>query len=213
MMERLLEQHRKTWDRLHLKGYPGYTEYPRVHELLVNLPVGWLDTKKVLLDIGCGKGFWMEIISSMVSEVHGVDISPEAIRLAEKRLEGLDNTHLYVTKGNALAMFGENRFDLIYSVATFQHIPRKATFDYLVESKRVLKAGGLLVFQVITRWNPELNQGDIGFIKREETIGYTDRQLTDLVSKSGLSVVSLRLQRLRGRASERCGWYWVVCRK
>lgn len=212
-MEKMLDQHRGIWDRLHRERYPGYTTHPRLNELLVNLPADWLDKNKVLLEIGCGKGHWMELFSSMVQEVHGVDISPEVIGMARRRLAHLDNVYFYVTEGASLEMFKADQIDMIYSVATFQHIPRQVTLRYLVESRRVLEPSGFVVFQVITRWNPELNQGDIGLIEKETTIGYTQRQLEDLTNKSGLSLVSINLQKLKGRARQRCGWYWVVATK
>ncbi|TSA57001.1 class I SAM-dependent methyltransferase [bacterium] len=211
--EDILSNNRLVWDRIHLEGYHGYTTYPRLNELIINLPIGWLNKNQVLLEIGCGVGHFMEAFAPMVREVHGVDISEKALKLGAKRLSHLKNAYFHVTKGNELSAFQDATFDLVYSVACFQHIPKKITCDYLKEAFRVLKPLGLLVFQVITYHDPQINLLDITLIEKEKTIGYSREQIVQMVNENGLSLESINYQKLKCEAKKRAAWFWTVCKK
>ncbi|MBA7595167.1 2-methoxy-6-polyprenyl-1,4-benzoquinol methylase [subsurface metagenome] len=216
-MEAILENNREVWNNLHKKGYRGYrkTEHAdqKLNALTRNLPKGWLDEDKALLEIGCGVGHWMEELSSMVLSVHGVDISKVAVEFGRIRLYNLNNVFFHVTKGNELSMFDNDFFHLVYSFGLFQHIPRQATADYLKEAYRVLKVNGLLVFQVTTYFDSKLNQKDIGLIQRYETIGHTEKQLKQMVSASNLTLEAINRQRLTSKHKNWSAWLWAVCRK
>ena len=155
----------------------------------------------------------MEAFATMVREVHGVDISEEALKLGAERLYHLKNVYFHVTKGNELSMFQDATFDLVYSVACFQHIPKQATCDYLKETSRVLKPLGLLVFQVITYHDPQINLLDVALIEREKTIGYSREQIVQMVNCSGLSIEAINYQQLKCEARKRAAWFWTVCKK
>lgn len=101
------------------------------------------------LEIGCGPGRLMRPMSRHFAEIHGVDVSDEMIRLAEERLRGTPNAHPHHSSGSDLARFPDETFDFVYSYAVFQHIPsREVVFNYLRESRRVLKTGGILRCQI-----------------------------------------------------------------
>ena len=101
------------------------------------------------LEIGCGPGRLRRPLSRHFAEIHGVDVSDEMIRLAERKLVNVPNAMPRVTEGTDLAIYPDEFFDFVYSFAVFQHIPRRdPVFSYLTESRRVLKPGGILRFQV-----------------------------------------------------------------
>src|SRR6266542_6703817 len=101
------------------------------------------------LEIGCGPGRLMRPLSRNFSEIHGVDVSDQMIRLAEERLRDTPNAHPHHSSGCDLSMFPDEKFDFVYSYAVFQHIPsREVVFKYLREARRVLKTGGILRCQV-----------------------------------------------------------------
>lgn len=191
-MKELLENHRQVWDEAHAAGYGGYSKFneARMRWVLSLLPEGFLTRKSVVLDLGCGAGNWMKRISPFVGEVHGVDISPEAIKIAKNRLKEYDNVKFYVNDGHTLNLFDDNIFNLVYSFWTFQHIPREITLNYLRESRRVLKKGGLILFQVESYDDPSRNVGDIDYLRgKTEQIGYTLKDLSDITKNSGLKIV------------------------
>ena len=101
------------------------------------------------LEIGCGPGRLMKPLSQRFGEIHGVDVSDEMARLARERLRGIPHAHVHATNGAELAQFADDSFDLVYSYAVFQHIPsRDVVMEYLRETHRVLKPGGLARIQL-----------------------------------------------------------------
>jgi SAM-dependent methyltransferase len=96
------------------------------------------------LEIGCGPGRLMKLLSRHFGEIHGVDVSDEMIRLARERLRDISHAHAHATSGASLTQFANESFDFVYSYAVFQHIPsRDVVLEYMSETRRVLKPGGI----------------------------------------------------------------------
>lgn len=108
-----------------------------------------LRCRDAALEIGCGPGRLMRPMSRHFTEIHGVNVSDEMIRLARERLTGVANAFPHHGSGSDLSIFPDARFDFVYSYAVFQHIPsREVVFHYLDEAWRVLKPGGVLRCQI-----------------------------------------------------------------
>jgi SAM-dependent methyltransferase len=91
----------------------------------------------------------MRPLSHHFTEIHGVDVSDEMIKLAREQLLDTPNAHPHHSSGSDLAQFPAEKFDFVYSFAVFQHIPsRDVVFNYLREARRVLKTGGILRCQM-----------------------------------------------------------------
>lgn len=100
------------------------------------------------LEIGCGPGRLMRAMSGHFDEIIGVDVSDEMIALARENLRGA-NAQVHLTSGADLAIFPGDHFDFVYSYVVFQHIPsREIVLNYLRETQRVLKPGGILRCQM-----------------------------------------------------------------
>ncbi len=112
------------------------------------------------LEIGCGPGRLMRPMSRHFVEIHGVDVSDEMIALAKEKLHDIPSAHPHATDGASLRQFEDEYFDFVYSYAVFQHIPsRDVVFEYLKETHRVLKSGGLarLQFNGLPRINDQFD--------------------------------------------------------
>ncbi len=112
---------------------------------LARLPAG----EKRALEVGCGPGRLMLPMSRHFTEIHGVDISGEMVKLARENLADVPHAHVQQTEGSDLRMFSSDFFDFVYSYAVFQHIPsRDVVLSYLREISRVLKPGGISCVQL-----------------------------------------------------------------
>jgi len=70
------------------------------------------------------------------------------VRLAQRNLAGVAHAHVHAVDGTNLARFAGESFDFVYSYAVFQHIPsREVVLNYLKETRRVLKTGGIARLQ------------------------------------------------------------------
>jgi ubiquinone/menaquinone biosynthesis C-methylase UbiE len=101
-----------------------------------------------VLEIGCGTGRIMQHLAGRYREVHGIDISSDMVEQGTRRLAHLANLHLHHGNGYDLEPFADESFDLVYSALVFQHMPKTIAYNYLLETRRVLRPGGLLRLQV-----------------------------------------------------------------
>jgi ubiquinone/menaquinone biosynthesis C-methylase UbiE len=128
----------------------GNTEIGRVIEYLQSLGLV-PDPTAAALDFGCGVGRLTRALSHHFRECWGVDISPTMVRLAREFNHDRDRCHFLLNESDDLGRFPEGNFGFIYTSIVLQHIERKLVERYLLEMIRVLKAGGIFVFQVPER--------------------------------------------------------------
>jgi SAM-dependent methyltransferase len=102
----------------------------------------------VVLEIGCGIGRVMEHLAGLYGEVHGIDISSEMVNEGRRRLGHLPNVHFHKGNGYDLEPFADESFGLVLSGFAFQHMPKTVAYNYFLETRRVLRPGGLFAFQV-----------------------------------------------------------------
>jgi SAM-dependent methyltransferase len=104
----------------------------------------FLGPDATVLDIGCGTGRVMEHLAPWCREVHGIDISERMVQGGRERLEHLPNVRFHHGNGYDLAGFEDGSFEVVYSIVALQHMPRTVAYNYLLESHRVLRQGGVL---------------------------------------------------------------------
>jgi ubiquinone/menaquinone biosynthesis C-methylase UbiE len=166
-----LERHRRDWDQLaevdplwailaapEARGgrwkldeffATGEAEIAQVLEVASRL--GYPRQYDRALDFGCGVGRLTTALGRRFGEAIGVDISQEMVTLA-RRLGSCENCRFEVNTSADLQQFPSASFDFIYSALVLQHLPRRELIEaYLGEFLRVLRPGGLAVFQVLSR--------------------------------------------------------------
>jgi ubiquinone/menaquinone biosynthesis C-methylase UbiE len=77
---------------------------------------------------------------------YGVDLSPAYVRVARRRLTEVAELSLAVENGEALP-FADAAFDVATSVYLFHELPRNARRNVVRELWRVVRPGGLVVFE------------------------------------------------------------------
>jgi 2-polyprenyl-6-hydroxyphenyl methylase/3-demethylubiquinone-9 3-methyltransferase len=161
------------------------------------------DPKNVkLIDSGCGGGFLAEAFAEDGADVYGLDLSANAVRTARDHAiqQGLG---LRVVNGRAECLpFASGVFDVVLMADVLEHLR-----DYpraLAESSRVLKPGGVLLYETVNRtlfsrmgtiWALEIV---LGKIPRHSHDWKMFIRPTELVK--ALEVCGLRNQALKGLA-------------
>jgi SAM-dependent methyltransferase len=126
----------------------GEAEIAQVLEVAYGL--GYPERYEQALDFGCGVGRLTNALARRFGEVIGIDISQEMITLA-RRLGSCENCRFELSTHPDLRQFPAASFDFVYSSLVLQHLPRRQlTLAYLGEFLRVLRPGGLTVFQVVS---------------------------------------------------------------
>lgn len=102
-----------------------------------------------LLDVGCGGALLTEEFARLKCKVTGMDPSHPTINTARQHAaeSGLDITYIHGF-GNGIP-FQENSFDLVSCCDVLEHIDNWQ--DTIEEIARVLKPGGLFLFDTINR--------------------------------------------------------------
>jgi SAM-dependent methyltransferase len=107
-----------------------------------------IDQTSPALDFGCGIGRLTRALAQYFSECVGVDISPTMIRLAQELNHHLPHCNFLLNEDAGLKSLRDNYFGFIYTSLVLQHIAKPCSHEYLAELIRVLKPGGVLIFQV-----------------------------------------------------------------
>lgn len=101
---------------------------------------------KDILEIGCGTGFYTELLKKKfpTSRIVSLDISEEMVKIAKKRVKAV---LFFVADGEEIGI--KRRFDLITSNSCFQwFFNLKAT---LLQYKELLKKEGEIIFSIFGR--------------------------------------------------------------
>ena len=131
-----------------------------------------------LLDVGCGTGSLLKALSGFGKELnlYGVDVSPEMIRAARRKLK--DEKHIELHEGSAADLpFESNSFDYVVCMNSLHHHPNPK--QSLFEMTRVLKPRGVMIVmdgfvdstvrKIFSRIaNVLRNEGKVQRFKREE---------------------------------------------
>ncbi|HEV3040711.1 MAG TPA: class I SAM-dependent methyltransferase [Candidatus Angelobacter sp.] len=141
------EKRNQRWDATEFFA-TGRREIELIMEYLRKLEIR-LDHSAPALDFGCGVGRLTRALTDDFPECWGVDISPTMIRLAEGFHTDKGKCRFVLNATADLPMFRDGFFGFIYSSIVFQHIGRKYVKNYLLELVRVLKPGGVFVFQIV----------------------------------------------------------------
>ncbi len=100
------------------------------------------------LDLGCGRGEWLELLAACGIAGRGVDLDEGMLRACRER-------HLDVERADALASLRalpDASLALVSAFHLVEHLPFALVQDIIAEARRVLRPGGLLIFETP---NPE----------------------------------------------------------
>jgi len=138
----------------HAAGSPGFFadldayHFEKLHHLLRLVDfAGWRD--RAVLDVGCGAGVEVVRFAKGGARVAGVDVSSQAVKLTRQNtLQQGVQAALAVADGEALP-FPDASFDFVYAHGVIQYAADDA--HVVAECHRVLRPGGMAMFQVYNR--------------------------------------------------------------
>jgi SAM-dependent methyltransferase len=125
--------------------------------------------RDLAVEIGPGLGRICRALRERFDRVVGIDVSAEMVEKA-RALVPDDGVEFVVGDGQSLAPIADDSADLVLTFTVFQHIPdAELIAGYVREVGRVLKPGGVFVFQWnstpgVTAWN--LRRAWLGFLQR-----------------------------------------------
>jgi ubiquinone/menaquinone biosynthesis C-methylase UbiE len=159
------------------------------------------------LDFGCGVGRLTQALAAYFPECWGVDISPTMISLAKEYSQDLPRCRFLLNEHDQLESLQDNYFGFIYTSIVLQHIAEQYSRGYITELVRVLKPGGVLIFQLPDslrlglvkklrvklglRSNIEAVLGKKSYVMEMHCI--QEAEVRELVQKFGGHVVDVRL--------------------
>jgi 2-polyprenyl-3-methyl-5-hydroxy-6-metoxy-1,4-benzoquinol methylase len=163
------------------------------------------------LDFGCGVGRLTRALGRRFETVTGVDVSPTMIEMAQRYASEAANCEFRLNPGADLHRFEEGSFDLVYSSITLQHVPAKAALGYVREFVRLLKPGGVAVFQLPTPRRITLKARVAAVLPRSwrskrhggiEMYGAPREQVLEAIAASGAEVLEVQPDVSAGAAWE-----------
>jgi SAM-dependent methyltransferase len=111
-----------------------------------------------MLEVGCGAGRMTASFARRFASVYALDISEEMQNLAKQHLAGFQNIHWVLGDGTNLSAIPTESVDFVFSYLVLQHLPAEAfAMAYVKEMLRVLKQGGMLLFQFNGAKHPTMN--------------------------------------------------------
>ncbi len=137
------------WDDMYKSGHYKQTwslEFPSP-ELIGVLMALEMPKGTKCLDVGCGSGADLEHLVEKGFDVTGLDISPVAINIVQKRLEA-KNLKAQLLVGDILNMsLGNEKFDFVTDRGCLHHIANEKRNIYADVIGKAIKPGGYLLIR------------------------------------------------------------------
>jgi ubiquinone/menaquinone biosynthesis C-methylase UbiE len=111
-----------------------------------------------MLELGCGIGRMTHCFAKRFNRVYAFDISPEMLRQARMIHQDRNNVLWLLSNGADLSCVDSSSMDFVFSYLVLQHLPKESlTLRYVQELIRVLRPGGVFLFQFNSGFDATMN--------------------------------------------------------
>jgi len=113
----------------------------------------YIHADSIVAEIGCATGYYAMHFSDKCRQYHGVDIVPGNIAVFQEKIRErkLENVRAEIGDATDLRGLGDQRFDVVLALGPMYHLPKEERERVIRESKRICKAGGIIVFAYINK--------------------------------------------------------------
>ena len=173
---------------------PPAKQYFRARKLAAALELGAFPSGAKLLEVGCSAGQFTLPLAGRGYDMTGVDLSPNAIEVAERRAAACGQVPAFLVRdAERLEGLADGVFDGVCSFSTLRYVPQLP--QALAEIRRVLKPEGRAVLDFPNRWCPWLYVKPwLGSERHPHDRWFTAAALRQLFAQAGF--VKIRIQPL-----------------
>jgi len=113
---------------------------------------------KCMLELGCGAGRMTASFAKRFELVYAFDLSHEMLSRARRMHTAKKNVLWLRSNGVDLSCVASDSIDFVFSYLVLQHLPEEAlALQYIREMLRVLRPGGVFLFQFNGGFEPTMN--------------------------------------------------------
>ena len=145
-----------------------------------------------VLDVGCGDGRFLGLLTDVVERKLGIDLSERAINLARAFRPDLDYRVCDVRDV-------EERFDVVTLIEVLEHVPDEIMTKFLNSVVERLRPGGSLLVSVPSKVMP--------FVKKHFR-HYDEELLRETLDRAGLPVDAVKIDFLVPQKPK--FWIWLI---
>ena len=159
-----LKKHKENWNNLAKENAPEWVvdtrktewdseEFFETGRILIEDLFDYLKENNIeyrrerVLDFGCGVGRLSQSLCQYFDFVDGTDISEEMVKQATTKNKFRDRCRYFTSDNERLDQIPNETYDVVFTYATLQHIEPYFVERYLKSFLRILKPGGILLFQ------------------------------------------------------------------
>ena len=135
-----------------LVNNPARALVQRFYEIPLLCRLGGSIENGRVLEVGCGRGAGLPLLLLKLGAayVYGIDLDPQQVARARKRLRGKYGERIDLRVASVAQLpFADASFDAVFDFGILHHVP--AWQSAVAEIGRVLKPGGTLFFEEVTR--------------------------------------------------------------
>ena len=171
---------------------PGAAHYfvARKVAMALKLCGDQLSSSAKVLEVGCSFGQMTALLAKRFSHLYAMDISPQSVQLAEKRLQsyGISHVQFSVDDAEFLNAYPDNSLDFIFSFSTLRFCPDPEKAMVAIRTK--LRPGGTAIIDFPNKNSPwhSLLKPMMGIKPHIHDRLYTKSEAIDLFEKAGFNV-------------------------
>jgi 2-polyprenyl-3-methyl-5-hydroxy-6-metoxy-1,4-benzoquinol methylase len=111
-----------------------------------------ISERSPVLDVGCGRGEFLELMQDAGLETAGIDVDPAMVEHCHRK--GLDQV-VEADAASYLDACEDGSLGAIFAAQVIEHLPYAELLRVLRASRRKLKDGGVLVLETVNPHSPQ----------------------------------------------------------